>query len=108
MRRRLRLQTGKLYRTATLRRYSSNPSRVAAGLVARGELQRLGKGLYYVPHRSVFGVVPPSEHEFLKAHFGRKPYLRTGPSVWNALGLGSTAVEAVPLVYNTTQTRSIS
>ena len=29
------------------------------------------------------------------------PFVFTGPEQWNALGLGSTAVFSVPLVYNT-------
>jgi hypothetical protein len=48
--------------------------------------------------------VPPTEAALLAAFFRGRPYLRTGPSVWNTLGLGTTGVEAVPLVYNTTQT----
>ncbi|MBI3923943.1 MAG: type IV toxin-antitoxin system AbiEi family antitoxin domain-containing protein [Armatimonadetes bacterium] len=94
------LKSGRVYRTRELKRYGQNPTRLAARLVETGELRRLQKGLYYKPRRSIFGEVPPSEDELLRAYFGRQPYLRTGPSVWNALGLGSTAVEAVPLVYN--------
>lgn len=51
--------------------------------------------------------MPPSESELLRAFFRGEPYLRTGPSVWNTLGLGSTTVEAVPLVYNTTRTGEV-
>jgi hypothetical protein len=32
------------------------------------------------------------------------PFVFTGPERWNALGLGSTAMFAVPLVYNTKRT----
>ncbi len=95
---------GKVYRTQDLAKYDSNPTRLAASLVKRGLLRRLRSGLFYAPKRGAFGEVPPSEAALLKGYFGDKPYLRTGPSVWNALGLGTTAVESVPLVYNTTKT----
>ncbi len=49
---------------------------------------------------SKFGPAPPSEDEILRRHFGDQPFVRTGPERWNALGLGSTAMFAHPLVYN--------
>lgn len=95
---------GKVYRTQELAKYGNNPTRLATSLVKRGLLKRLRSGLFYAPKRGVFGEVPPSEAALLKGYFAGKPYLRSGPSVWNALGLGTTAVESVPLVYNTTKT----
>lgn len=103
----LALKPGKVYRTSALKRHDSNPTRLVNRLVARGKLRRLQKGLYYAPKLSVFGEVPPSEGELLRGYFHNKPYLRTGPSVWNALGLGTTGVEAVPLVYNQTRTGKV-
>jgi len=99
-----RLRAGKVYRTEDFRSCTRNPTRLVARLVAQGRLRRLRKGLYYAPRRSAFGDVPPSGNEFLRALFRGRPYLVTGPTVWNGLGLGSTSVETVPLVYNTTRT----
>lgn len=99
----MRLAKGRVYRTQELAKYNSNPTRLAKSLVKKGLFQRLRHGLFYAPRRSAFGEVPPSETALLKGYFGGKPYLRTGPSVWNTLGLGTTAVESVPLVYNTTK-----
>jgi len=103
-----RLVRGKVYRTEDLARFGKNPTRLASKLVRSGELRRLRNGLYHAPRRSSFGEVPPSEDELLRAFFRGRPYLRTGPSAWSALGLGATAVEAVPLVYNTTRTGDVS
>ncbi len=100
----LRLKPGKVYRTEDLYRYGKNPTRLAEKLVRAGQLRRLRKGVYYAPQGSAFGEVPPSESEFFKSYFRGRPYLQTGPSVWNALGLGTTAVEVVSLIYNTTRT----
>lgn len=102
-----RLRRGRVYRTEDLSRFDKNPTRLASKLVRAGKLRRLRKGLYHAPRRSAFGEVPPSEDELLRAYFRGRPYLRTGPSVWNTLGLGTTAVEAVPLVYNTTRTGQV-
>jgi len=101
------LRPGKVYRTEYFRRFDRNPTRFASKLVKRGELQQLRKGLYHAPRPSAFGAVPPTEAALLSAFFRGRPYLRTGPSVWNSLGLGTTGVEAVPLVYSTTQTGEV-
>lgn len=37
----------------------------------------------------------------MRAFLEGAPFVFTGPERWNALGLGSTAVFATPLVYNT-------
>lgn len=102
-----RLKRGRVYRTEDLSRFDKNPTRLASKLVQAGKLRRLRKGLYHAPRWSAFGEVPPSEDELLRAYFRGRPYLRTGLSVWNTLGLGTTAVEAVPLVYNTTHTGEV-
>jgi hypothetical protein len=103
----VRLEPGRVYRTEELYRYGQNPTRLAGQLIKAGRLRRLRHGVYYVPTASIFGEVPPAEAECLRSYFRGRPYLRTGPSVWNALGLGSTAVEVVPLVYNTTRTGEV-
>ncbi|MDT8437086.1 MAG: hypothetical protein RRA92_10075 [Gemmatimonadota bacterium] len=102
-----RLRKGRVYRTEDFSRFDRNPTRLAARLVRQGDLRRLRKGLYHAPRHGAFGEVPPSEDELLRAFFRGRPFLRTGPGVWNGLGLGSTAVEALPLVYNTTRTEEV-
>jgi len=96
-----RLRRGRVYRTKDLGRWGENPSRLAKRLTRDKELVELRHGLFYRPKQSRFGVVPPSERELLRALLDGGPYLLTGPDQWNALGLGSTAVFASQLVYNT-------
>lgn len=100
----MKLEEGEVYRTKDLRKLSSNPTRLAQRLVQEGKLLKLRNGLFQVPKKGAFGCVPPSEDAILKALFGSRPYLKTGPSVWNSLGLGTTVVETIPLVYNKTKT----
>ena len=61
----------------------------------------LAHGLFAHPKRGRFGVVSPSDEEILRAFLDDTPFVFTGPERWNALGLGSTAIFAMPLVYNT-------
>lgn len=101
------LRPGAVYRTRSFRKYGSNPTRLVARLVSEGRLERLRSGLYYAPRGSRFGVVPPSDKELLRTFFDGAPYLLTGPSVWNSLALGSTAVANVQLVYNKQRTGEV-
>lgn len=96
-----RLKSGRVYRTRDLARWSANPPRLAKRLVREGALVPLAYGLFSHPKRGRFGVVPPDDEEMMRAFLGGAPFVFTGPDRWNALGLGSTAAFAMPLVYNT-------
>lgn len=98
------LDPGTVYRTAWLRRWGANPTRLAQKLEDRGLVRRLGHGLLYAPRTGRFGEVPPSDEALLDAFLDGTPYLVTGPPRWNALGLGSTALFVHPLVHNTKRT----
>ena len=91
---------GRVYRTHELLAFAANPSRWAKRLVEQGVLRQPYHGLYYVPVPSNFGPVGPRPEELLRAYFHGEPFLITGPYFWNALGLGTTQMFAVSLVYN--------
>lgn len=95
------LQAGRVYRTRDLAAWSANAPRLAKRLVREGKLVPLAHGLFAHPERSRFGNVPPTDHELMRAFLDGGGFVFTGPEKWNALGLGSTAVFATPLVYNT-------
>ena len=61
---------------------------------------RLRHGLFAALENSRFGPVPPSDEALLDAFLGGDRWLVSGPPRWNALGLGSTALFAMTLVYN--------
>lgn len=98
------LTPGRVYRLEELHAFSPTPRSWAAARVACGELVRAFRGAYYVPKASKWGPVPASSGELVRAYLRDSPYLFSGSSAWNALGLGSTAVHAVALVYNTRRT----
>ena len=95
------LTPGVVYRTSSLARWGKNPFRLAQRLVRDGKLTRVGPGLYAAPRPTAFGPMPPPEEQVLNAFLKRTPFVVTGPTRWNPLGLGSTGLHAVNLVYNT-------
>jgi hypothetical protein len=95
------LEPGRVYRTRDLAVWTANPPRLAKRLVSDGTLLPLAHGLFVCPKRSRFGVVPPPDEELIRTFLDGAPFVFTGPDRWNALGLGSTASFAAPLVYNT-------
>lgn len=103
-----RLIPGRAYRTADFRRYGKNPARLAQRLVAEGALQQVGRGIYVRPLESKWGPAPATEHALMRAFLDESPFLITGPPIWNTLGLGSTAVFAVTLVYNHKRTGEVT
>lgn len=96
-----RLEPGRVYRTRELAMWSADAPRLARQLVDEGALVPLAHGLFAHPRPSRFGPVPPRDEEIMRAFLDGGPFVFTGPERWNALGLGTTAVFALPLVYNT-------
>jgi hypothetical protein len=95
------LRPGRVYRTRDLASWGANAPRLARRLVREGVLVPLAQGLFARPRVGRFGPVPPSDEELMRAFLGGSSFVFTGPSRWNALGLGTTAHFARPLVYNT-------
>ena len=93
------LRAGRVYRTRDLARWSQSPVRLAQRLVREGTLQRISRGIDYAPVASRFGLAPASDDVILRAVLGGDPFLISGPPLWNALDLGSTAMFATTLVY---------
>lgn len=99
--RQFRPVVGKVYRTEELAEWTNNPTRMLKRLVDSGEFVRLAKGMYHKPERNRYGVMPPESKELVGALVKHTPYVFTGPTYWNALGLGSTVMFPLQLVYNT-------
>lgn len=98
------LEEGRVYRTQDLYPFGANPTRLARRLVKEGKLLYASHGLYYAPIKSRFGQAPPAEEDILRTFLGGSPFVITGPPVWNSLGLGTSALYAATLVYNTKRT----
>jgi len=102
------LKAGRVYRTADLSRWDRNGTRLARRLEKDGKLRRLAQGLYVCEEQSAFGPVPPGDEEVLCAFLKKTPFVISGPSQWNLLGLRSTALFADTWVYNTRRTCTLN
>jgi hypothetical protein len=98
------LRPGGVYRTRDLHEWGTNAPRLAKRLVAEKKLVPLARGLFVHEKTGRFGAVPPDDAEVMRAFLRDTSFIFTGPERWNALGLGSTAVFAMPLVYNKKRT----
>jgi hypothetical protein len=94
------LKPGSVYRTHDLLRWGKNAPRLADRLVREGRLRRLRQGLYEAPRPTLFGDAPARDADLVRAFLGTDDFVFSGSEVWNALGLGATAVRVLPLVYN--------
>lgn len=94
------LRAGKVYRREDLAKVSNAVDRHLSELVSGGELKRLAQGLYYVPKKSVFGLLPPDDQELVAAFLRDKDFLVFSPSSYNTLGLGTSQLYNKTLVYN--------
>ena len=65
------LHAGKVYRREDLAQVSNAVDRHLRELVSGGALKRLAQGLYYVPKKSVFGVLPPDDQELVATCSGK-------------------------------------
>ena len=68
--------------------------------VASGEIAKIAKGKFYVPKKSIFGVLKPNEEEMIKdllEENGEIVGYITGLSMYNRLGL-TTQVSAVTVI----------
>lgn len=94
------LHVGKVYRREDLAQVSNAVDRHLRELVSGGALKRLAQGLYYAPKKSVFGMLPPDDHELVATFLRDKDFLVFSPSSYNALGLGTSQLYNKTLVYN--------
>jgi hypothetical protein len=94
------LKPGEVYRREDLVKWSRSVDRHLEALQSDGSLQKVATGLYYVPERSVFGVLPPDEKKLVRAFLKEDKFLLISRSAYNALGVGTTQLYNERLVYN--------
>ena len=94
------LKQGAVYRRSDLTAFSNAVDRHVQELVAEGTLQKLAPGLYYYPHGSVFGDVPPDEATLVRTFLKDDDFLITSPNDYNSLGIGTSQLYNKKIVYN--------
>ena len=94
------LKPGRVYRRADLVQWSTAVDRHVAELVKEGVLEKLSKGIYHVPRKTVFGSAPPDEQELVRSFLKDDEFLITSPNAYNSLGVGTTQLYNKRVVYN--------
>ena len=94
------LQTGRVYRRMDLAHHSKSIDRHLNQLLSIGMLKKLARGLYYAPRHSRFGPLPLSDEQVVKEFLRDTDFLIFSPSSYNTVGLGTTQLYNITLVYN--------
>ena len=98
--RRWKQMAGKVFRRKELTNELSGVDRELALAVKTGAVCKAARGLYYVPRKTPFGDVPPSEEALIEKFLDDRHFLMFNPSCYNALGLGTTQLYSKTVVYN--------
>lgn len=95
-----RLRPGRVYRRKDLAQWSTSVDRHLQQLLAEGRLEKVSGGLYMVPRETRFGKAPASDGELIAGFLGDDRFLLVSPNAYNGLGVGTTQLYNVPVVYN--------
>jgi hypothetical protein len=94
------LRPGQVYRRRDLARWSNAVDRHVRALVLEGRLEKIASGVYMAPHMTRFGAAPPKPEKLLEAFLGDDRFLIVSPNAYNGLGVGTTQLHTIPVVYN--------
>lgn len=94
------LRPGRVYRRKDLARWSTAVDRHLRQLVEEGRLEKVSGGLYMTPRQTRFGPAAANQEELVAAFLGDDRFLMVSPNAYNGLGVGTTQLYNVPVVYN--------
>jgi hypothetical protein len=94
------LKRGHVYRRADLAQWSTSVDRHLKELLNEGTLKKVSAGLYYYPKVTDFGEVPAAEATLVRTFLKDDRFLLTTPSLFNSLGVGTTQLYNLWVVYN--------
>jgi hypothetical protein len=94
------LKPGKVYRRSDLGKWSNAVDRHLNKLQEDKVLLKVAAGMYLYPKETVFGKVPPTDHELVERFLKDSRYLLTTFNAYNALGVGTTQLYNETVVYN--------
>ncbi|HEX7857797.1 MAG TPA: hypothetical protein VF503_29310 [Sphingobium sp.] len=94
------LRPGQVYRRKELARWSNAVDRHVRQLVSEGRLEKVANGIYMAPRKTRFGLAPAEPEKLVEAFLGDDRFLIVSPNAYNGLGVGTTQLHNVPVVYN--------
>ena len=95
-----KLKQGQVYRREDLANWSKSVDRHLGELLQEGILQKLSQGLYYFPKQSAIGKTPPDDKTLVQSFLKDHRFLLTSPNAYNSLGVGTSQLYNVRVVYN--------
>ena len=95
-----KLTPGQTYRRADLAQWSTAVDRHLKEAVLAGVLAKLSGGLYYAPKLTAFGAAPPQDAILVSTFLKGAPFLLVLPNAYNTLGVGTTQLHNMTVVYN--------
>ena len=94
------LRPGQVYRRKDLARWSNAVDRHVRLLVSEGRLEKVANGVYMAPRKTRFGLAPARPDKLVETFLGDDRFLIVSPNAYNGLGVGTTQLHNVPVVYN--------
>ena len=94
------LKVGQVYRRSELSKWSKSLDRHLIELTEQGFLEKVFRGMYYVPKNSTFGKLPPNENVLVRSFLKDDHFLLISPNIYNTLGVGTTQLYNKKIVYN--------
>jgi len=94
------LSVGEVYSWDDLKEYSKSPGRDVKRLLDEGLLKKVGPGLYLLPKKSRYGLLPATEQQLVSAFLKTNEFLLFSPNLYNSLGVGLTQLKNEMTVYN--------
>lgn len=94
------LTEGDVYTWDDLGKYSKSPGRDIKRLLDEGLLKKVGPGLYLLPKKSRYGLLPANEHQLVSGFLKTDDYLMFSPNDYNSLRVGLTQLRNETFVYN--------
>lgn len=91
---------GRVYRRADLEPFTSAVDRDLKKLLSNNFLHKIAGGLYYLPKKSSYGLLPPDEDQLIQTFLKVSNYLKVNWNDYNKLGLGLTQLYNKVVVYN--------
>jgi hypothetical protein len=94
------LRPGQVYRRKDLARWTNAVDRHVRQLVTEGRLEKVANGVYMAPRKTRFGSAPANPEKLVETFLGDDRFLMVSPNAYNGLGVGTTQLHNVPVVYN--------
>jgi len=94
------LRPGQVYRRADLVKWSRSVDRHLSQLISDNTLVKLRHGVYLRPKQSRFGEIPANPKKLVRVFLKDDDFLLTSPNDYNALGVGTTQLYNLRVVYN--------